>query len=74
VRHRSREYIPAFCDAASEGVRILERGANCPAEAACVFRLYLLGGICRYIFTVTGSASLKLRVDSAGRTISFSPV
>ena len=40
----------------------------------CVFRLYLLGGICRYIFTATGSVSLKLRVDSAGRTISFSPV
>jgi hypothetical protein len=27
-----------------------------------------------YIFTVKGLASLKLRVDSAGRTISFSPV
>jgi len=40
----------------------------------CVFRLYLLGGICHYIFTVRGSASLKLRVDSAGRTISLFPV
>ncbi len=39
-----------------------------------VFRLYLLGGICHYIFTVRGSASLKLRVDSAGRTISLFPV
>jgi len=27
-----------------------------------------------YIFTVRGSASLKLRVDSAGRTISLLPV
>jgi len=40
----------------------------------CVFRLRLLGGIYRYIFTIVGSASLKLSVDSAGRTISFSPV
>lgn len=31
-------------------------------------------GIRHYIFTVKGLASLKLRVDSAGRTISFSPV
>jgi hypothetical protein len=35
----------------------------------CVFRLYML---CHYIFR--GSASLKLRVDSAGRTISLFPV
>ena len=27
-----------------------------------------------YIFMVTGSVSMKLRADSAGRTISFSPV
>jgi hypothetical protein len=30
--------------------------------------------ICRYILMMTGSVSLKLRADSAGRTISFSPV
>lgn len=29
---------------------------------------------CSYIFTVTGSASLKLSVDFAGRTISLAPV
>jgi len=40
----------------------------------CVFRLYLLGGICHYIFTVRGWASLKLRVESAGWTISLFPV
>src|SRR5438445_7552555 len=28
----------------------------------------------RYILMVTGSVSLKLRADSAGRTISFAPV
>jgi len=39
-----------------------------------VFRLYLLGAICHYIFTVKGLASLKLSVDSAGRTISLFPV
>lgn len=39
-----------------------------------VFRLHLLGAICHYIFTVKGLASLKLSVDSAGRTISLFPV
>jgi hypothetical protein len=33
-----------------------------------------LGEICGYILTVRGSVSLKLSADSAGRTISFSPV
>ena len=42
---------------------------NRPRRRRCVFRPYLLDGICHYIFTVRGSASLKLRVDSAGRTI-----
>ena len=40
----------------------------------CVFRLCSLGAICHYIFTVKGLASLKLSVDSAGRTISLFPV
>ena len=43
-------------------------------EAALCFGCTCSRGICHYIFTVRGSASLKLRVDSAGRTISLFPV
>jgi hypothetical protein len=35
---------------------------------------YLAFSFERYCFTVRGSVSLKLSMDSAGRTISFSPV
>jgi hypothetical protein len=45
-----------------------------PGEAALCLSAVLARGICHYIFTVRGSASLKLMVDSAGRTISLFPV
>jgi hypothetical protein len=50
------------------------RDAEKPPGGEVSFGPYLLDGICHYIFTVRGSASLKLRVDSAGRTISLFPV
>jgi hypothetical protein len=55
--------VSSFCD-----------GKAALWEAALCVSPYLLRGIYRYIFTVVGSASLKLSVDSAGRIISFSPV
>src|ERR1700730_2938270 len=43
------------------------------ARAAFVWT-WVTREICCYILTVRGSVSWKLRADSAGRTISFSPV
>jgi hypothetical protein len=64
--------VRIFAPGAEEGSIAQEhRDAEKPpgGRRLCVFRLYML---CHYIFR--GSASLKLRVDSAGRTISLFPV
>ncbi len=55
--------VSSFCD-----------GKAALWEVALCLLVYSLGGIYHYIFTVIGSASLKLRADSAGSTISLLPV
>ena len=57
----------------ASGVIAIHKTREPPGGAA----FPLVGGtreMFRYCFTVRGSVSLKLSMDSAGRTISFSPV
>jgi hypothetical protein len=58
----------------AERLGVVGSGREEPPGGGGFFWLWLTRQTYCYILMVRGSVSLKLRVDSAGRTISFSPV